>query len=142
MTGKHKFASQVAGYAEANDMESSQKGPSSLFDVYLRLRPNPNSSNCFLDVEEPSQGHSTHITIKPPENDFRKRAIEKFGFTRVFSEEATQLDVLNEASLLPMIEGVIGANGRTARDGLLATLGVTGSGKVGRQPEAKGRVLY
>lgn len=111
-------------------MESSQKSSSSLFDVFLRLRPNVSGTERFLDVEDPEDGHSTHITIKPPENDYRRRAIEKFGFTKVFSEEATQLDLFNGATVLPLIEGVVGSNGQQPRDGLLATLGVTGSGKV------------
>lgn len=67
----------------------------------------------------------THITLNPP-SDSRKRAVEKFAFTKVFEEEATQLDLLQGAGVVPLIEGVLGEG----RDGLLATLGVTGSGKV------------
>lgn len=67
----------------------------------------------------------THITIRPP-TDSRKRAVEKFAFTKVFEEEATQLDIFRGTGVMPLVEGVLGEG----RDGLLATLGVTGSGKV------------
>lgn len=67
----------------------------------------------------------THITIHPP-SDSRKRAVEKFAFTKVFEEEATQLDIFKGAGVVPLVEGVL----VEGRDGLLATLGVTGSGKV------------
>lgn len=102
---------------------------SSLFEVYLRLRPATAGSR-FLDVEEPQNQFPDHITIKPPENDRRKKAIERFAFTRVFEEDAAQLDVFEGTGLIPLIEGVLGPEGREGRDGLLATLGVTGSGKV------------
>ncbi|KAK0662168.1 Kinesin-like motor protein 9 [Lasiodiplodia hormozganensis] len=101
---------------------------SSLFEVYLRLRPATAGSR-FLDVEEPQNQFPDHITIKPPENDRRKKAIERFAFTRVFEEDAAQLDVFEGTGLIPLIEGVLGPEGREGRDGLLATLGVTGSGK-------------
>lgn len=112
------------------DMDTSAKHSSALFDVLLRLRPSPASRDRFLDVEDEEAGQSSHITIRPPENDFRKRAVEKFAFTKVFSEEASQLDVFHGSGVLPLIEGVLGADGRPSKDGLLATLGVTGSGKV------------
>lgn len=102
---------------------------SSLFEVYLRLRPSDADRDRFLDVDRTST-IPTHITIKPPADDKRKRAIEKFGFTRVFEEDAGQLDLFHETGAVSMIEGVLGARGREGRDGLLATLGVTGSGKV------------
>jgi hypothetical protein len=111
-------------------MEPPARSSMSLFDVYLRLRPPHTSSSDerFLDVDGPTNGISTHITIKPPTNDFRKRAIEKFGFTKVFTEDAQQLDVFGETEAL--IRGVLGEEGKDGKDGLLATLGVTGSGKV------------
>ena len=114
----------------------------SLFQVYLRLRP-PFSSlpaqqslypqltspERFLTVEEPSKDASydipTHITIYPP-SDSRKRAVEKFAFTKVFEEQTSQIDVFNGTGAVPLVEGVLDEG----RDGLLATLGVTGSGKV------------
>jgi hypothetical protein len=74
----------------------------------------------------------THITIRPPLSDNRKRAVEKFAFTRVFEEGASQRDVFNDIGMLPLIEGVLRSERREGRDGLLATLGVTGSGKVSR----------
>lgn len=112
----------------------------SLFQVYLRLRPPPSPlvqltqqslypllppPERYLTVEPPLNGLSTHITIHPP-SDSRKRAVEKFAFTKVFEEDATQLEIFKGTGILPLVEGVLGEG----RDGLLATLGVTGSGKV------------
>ncbi|KAL8767800.1 MAG: hypothetical protein Q9209_005794 [Squamulea sp. 1 TL-2023] len=126
-------------------MERPSPKPSStsLFQVYLRLRPPPSPlvqltpqslypslppPERYLTVEPPLQdaqdGLPTHITIHPP-SDSRKRAVEKFAFTKVFQEEATQLDIFKETGVIPLVEGVLGER----RDGLLATLGVTGSGK-------------
>lgn len=102
---------------------------SALFEVYLRLRPSPCGER-FLDVEKADSQFADHITIKPPENDRRKKAVERFAFTSVFEEHAGQLEVFEGTGMLPLIEGVLGAEGREGRDGLLATLGVTGSGKV------------
>ncbi|KAF7852723.1 hypothetical protein EAF04_010916 [Stromatinia cepivora] len=118
---------------------------SALFEVYLRLRPPPISTqqlypalptpDRFLTVEEPTEeqlqdgtASPTHITLNPP-NDNRRRAVEKFAFTRVFEEESSQLDLFHGTGVLPLVEGVLGQNGGNGRDGLLATLGVTGSGK-------------
>lgn len=44
----------------------------------------------------------------------------------VFEEESSQLDLFRGTGVIPLVEGVIGEG----RDGLVATLGVTGSGKV------------
>ncbi|KAL1619416.1 hypothetical protein SLS54_006695 [Diplodia seriata] len=101
---------------------------SSLFEVYLRLRPATAGAR-FLDVEEPQHDFPNHITIKPPENDRRKKAVERFAFTRVFEEDAAQLDLFEGTGLVPLIEGVLGPEGHEGRDALLATLGMTGSGK-------------
>jgi hypothetical protein len=114
-----------------------EKPSNSLFEVFLRLRPAVTSTfdtaERFLDVEDGADGEfPKHITIKPPVNDHRKRAVERFAFTRVFEENAAQLDVFNGTGVLPLVEGVIGTEGSEGRDGLLATLGVTGSGKVGQ----------
>jgi hypothetical protein len=116
----------------AMDPPPPPRPSSSLFDVYLRLRPsNPNNPR-FLSVEKPDGTHPTHITIKPPTktNDHRKRAVERFAFTQVFEEDAPQMDLFKGTGIVPMIERVLGAPGHQGRDGLLATLGVTGSGKV------------
>jgi hypothetical protein len=123
-------------------MESPQKPTSALFDVYLRLRPPPAPNQLyptlitperFLVVEEPADegkhATPTHITINPP-NDNRRRAVEKFAFTRVFEEDASQLDLFQGTGIIPLVEGVIGLQRTEGRDGLVATLGVTGSGKV------------
>src|SRR5690349_3712436 len=114
------------------DAATKAQAPSSLFQVYLRLRPH-RAGNAdaerFLLVEEPEQGDApTHITLNPPMD--RRRAIEKFAFTRVFEEHATQLDLLHGTRVLPLVEGVLAPHGGEGTDGLLATLGVTGSGKV------------
>ncbi|KAI9874064.1 MAG: hypothetical protein M1830_010229 [Pleopsidium flavum] len=127
-------------------MEFPPKPPSTtLFQVYLRLRPPPSSliqitpqslypllsppeRYLLVEVPKPSclSDHNmpTHITLNPP-SDSRKRAVEKFAFTKVFEEDATQLDVFVGAGVVPLVEGVL----REGRDGLMATLGVTGSGK-------------
>jgi hypothetical protein len=122
----------------------------SFFQVYLRLRPPPPvpsttyttpqslyptlpTTERYLTVEaleESENGMPTHITITPPVES-RRRAVEKFAFTKVFEEEATQLDIFKGTGVIPLIEDVLGPDGRDGRDGLIATLGVTGSGKVG-----------
>ena len=108
--------------------------PNSLFQVYLRLRPPQSgaaSTDRFLEVEPPTTDAPstapTHIRLNPP-ND-RRRAIEKFGFTQVFEEDASQLDVFHCTRVVPLVEGVLAPHGGEGTDGLLATLGVTGSGK-------------
>jgi len=109
------------------------KPNSALFDVFLRLRPSDVERLRFLDVDRSTPSAApTHITIKPPVDDKRKRAVERFGFTRVFEEDAGQLELFRDTGAVSMIEGVLGAVGKEGRDGLLATLGVTGSGKVRR----------
>ncbi|KAJ5736029.1 uncharacterized protein N7483_001154 [Penicillium malachiteum] len=117
-------------------MASKQPQPS-LFQVYLRLRPpfaeKHNESDRFLAVEPPEAQDdaeiiapvSTHVTLQPP-NDSRKRAIERFGFTKVFEESASQLDLFHDTGMESLIRGVL----KEGRDGLVATLGVTGSGKL------------
>ena len=121
----------------------------SLFQVYLRLRPHGSTAAAaaaaapsiyptlpsperFLTVEPAENEHQdappTHITIRPP-SDSRKRAVEKFAFTKVFEEPTSQLEVFDGAGAVPIVEGVL----NEGRDGLIATLGVTGSGKVGAQ---------
>jgi hypothetical protein len=113
---------------------SAPQKPHNLFQVFLRLRPPQagasQSAERFLAVEPPAQEHSapTHITLNPP-ND-RRRAIEKFAFTQVFEEDATQLDVFHCTGVVPLVEGVLAPHGGDGTDALLATLGVTGSGKV------------
>ncbi|GAB7363134.1 hypothetical protein MBLNU230_g3423t1 [Neophaeotheca triangularis] len=109
-------------------MDHSSKPSSALFDVFLRLRPsNVSERERFLDVEQAET--PTHITIQPPANDNRRRAVEKFAFTRVYEEDAGQLELFKTTGVIPLLEGVLGQPGHEGRDGLLATLGVTGSGK-------------
>lgn len=52
--------------------------------------------------------------------------MEKFAFTRVFEEQAEQTDIFKGTGVVQLVEGVL----NESRDGLVATLGVTGSGKV------------
>ncbi|KAL4765406.1 kinesin family protein [Aspergillus foveolatus] len=117
----------------------ASNSPSSLFQVYLRLRPpisqqDDQPERC-LTVEKSNTSHSnadvsstvsvpTHITLQPP-SDARKRGVERFGFTQVFDEWASQLNVFEDTGLQSLIKGVL----LEQRDGLVATLGVTGSGK-------------
>lgn len=117
----------------------------SLFQVYLRLRP-PIAQNStgqatkaseYLTVEPPEDEYAgddesnqtrswpTHVTAQPP-NESRKRAVEKFAFTKVFEEQASQFDVFQECEMVSMVKDVL----EGARDGVVATLGATGSGKV------------
>lgn len=115
----------------------SAQPQASLFQVYLRLRPpislKQNEPERFLTVEKPEVVQDdeivppvpTHITVQPP-SDSRKRAVEKFGFTKVFEEKASQLDIFHDTGMESLVKGVL----KEGRDGLVATLGVTGSGKV------------
>lgn len=125
------------------DSSTSKMAPqTSLFQVYLRLRPTMHqnqgktATEPWLITDQPSpkiqdsqdevqRTYPTHITLQPP-HESRKRAIERFGFTKVFPEEASQLDVFEEISAIENIQNVL----NNGRDGLIATLGVTGSGKV------------
>ncbi|KAJ5155878.1 hypothetical protein N7492_008681 [Penicillium capsulatum] len=114
----------------------SKQPQTSLFQVYLRLRPpitKNDESERFLTVEPPEASQddaeivtppATHITLQPP-SDSRKRAVERFGFTKVFEEAASQLDVFHDTGMESLVRGVL----KEGRDGLVATLGVTGSGK-------------
>lgn len=110
-----------------------------LFEVFLRLRPAVAGANeRFLDVEEALENElPKHITVKPPSNDHRKRAVERFEFTKVFEEDADQSALFHGTGVMPLVQGVLGAGTRDGRDGLLATLGVTGSGKVATNPRIK-----
>lgn len=120
-------------------MEAPPTKPSShsLFEVYLRLRPPPantTQTDRILDIETAQGGekrHPSHITLNPPTD--RRRAIEKFAFTRVFEDSASQLDVFNCTEIPSLAEGVLAPQGGEGTDAVVATLGVTGSGKV-REP--------
>lgn len=125
------------------DSQTAKMAPqTALFQVFLRLRP-PMQQNAVKQPSEPwlivepptapsaenedptTRPPATHITLQPP-NDSRKRAIERFGFTKVFPEDASQLDIFEETGAQENIKNVL----QNGRDGLIATLGVTGSGKV------------
>ncbi|RGP59032.1 hypothetical protein FSPOR_11612 [Fusarium sporotrichioides] len=112
-------------------MESSRKASHNLFEVYLRLRPPPlrnGDGERILEVETPEvDSKATHVVLNPPTD--RRRAIEKFAFTQVFEEEASQLDVFHGTEIVPFVEGVLAPEGGEGTDAVVATLGVTGSGK-------------
>ncbi|KAK1245490.1 hypothetical protein MKX08_005119 [Trichoderma sp. CBMAI-0020] len=102
-----------------------------LFEVFLRLRPpHPGGaqSERILDVEQPEHSpHPTHITLNPPPD--RRKAVEKFGFTQIFEEDEDQLDVFHCTDTSSLIEGILAPEGGDGTDAVIATLGVTGSGK-------------
>jgi Kinesin motor domain len=124
------------------EIPSKMPAQTSLFQVYLRLRPpiqnqtlKAEDDEPWLIVEPPTStcdglqtSSPTHVTLQPP-NDSRKRAVEKFGFTQVFREDATQLDIFESTGTVQLVKNILS----TGRDGLVATLGVTGSGKVNLQ---------
>ncbi|KAK6531633.1 hypothetical protein TWF694_002812 [Orbilia ellipsospora] len=105
------------------------------FQVFLRLRPPHSNSSIeepFLTVLPPSptasdedieSGTKTQVTIHPPSNH-RSQKIETFSFTEVFEEASNQADIFKHI-VAPILTPVI----KDGRDGMLATLGVTGSGK-------------
>ncbi|RVD80344.1 uncharacterized protein DFL_008243 [Arthrobotrys flagrans] len=113
------------------------EGQPHAFQVYLRLRPpyhqSPTRSDeTFLTVlppvptasdEDIEYGTKTQVTIHPPSNH-RSQKIETFSFTEVFEETCGQADVFGRI-VAPILDGVL----KDGRDGMLATLGVTGSGK-------------
>ncbi|KAI6349465.1 hypothetical protein MCOR25_010669 [Pyricularia grisea] len=116
-------------------METPSATKDNLFKVFLRLRPPPAGvapSERFLTVEPQSRDSTsstpTHVTLTPPSGT-RKHATEKYCFTQVLEEDASQLDVFRGTGVIPLIEGVLGPNGGDGTDALLATLGVTGAGK-------------
>jgi hypothetical protein len=98
--------------------------PNQYFQVYLRLRPSSAQSSVsehrFLSA---APGQWDKIIVTPPDRAARTRTIDKYSFTKVFDESAQQLEVFEE-TLLPLVADAIKGS-----DGMLATLGVTGSGK-------------
>lgn len=112
------------------------------FQVYLRLRPphkqpqtpdenflivHPPSPTAFSHEEEEEGEHEsskiTQVTIAPPSHH-RSQKIETFSFSEVFDEECGQEDLFAK-TVMPILGGVV----KDGRDGMLATLGVSGSGK-------------
>lgn len=114
---------------------SAATASQNLFHVYLRLRPPPAGlpvGDRFISVEPPTADAPSHaptcITLTSPKD--RRRAVEKFTFTRVFDQDATQLDVFHCTNIASLVQGLLAPHGGNGTDALLATLGVTGSGKV------------
>jgi len=106
--------------------ESNGGKLSHLFDVYLRLRPATTltlTTAPFLSVTpgEPSV-YCVPPTL-PSQKKKRTKGVEKFRFTHIFDEQTSQRKVF-EQTVLPLLSETV-----KGRDGLLATLGVTGSGK-------------
>lgn len=96
---------------------------------FLAVEPADEQSELLNENDNPvgAAPMPTHITIHPPSRgDSRKRAVEKFAFTSVFEEDKSQSDVYYGVGVPGVVEGVL----KDGRDGLVATLGVTGSGKV------------
>ncbi|KAJ6445303.1 kinesin [Purpureocillium lavendulum] len=133
-------AKSTMSAASSSASSSSPASSHNLFEVYLRLRPPPAGAtpteDRILNVETPDADgepntdaarRPSHITLNPPTD--RRRAIEKFAFTRVFEEDATQLDVFHCAEIASLAEGVLAPHGGEGTDAVVATLGVTGSGK-------------
>jgi hypothetical protein len=108
----------------------AHKPSSALFEVYLRLRPGNADNERFLEVEHSDEHAPTTIVVNPPANDTRKRARDEFTFTRVFEEDAGQRDIFDQVGVAQLLQNVLGEPGKQGRDGTLATLGCTGSGKV------------
>lgn len=106
-----------------------------LFEVFLRLRPSsPQSTISESRFLATTPGHScVYVTPPPSAERSRSRAIEKFSFTRIFDEQSGQREVFEE-TVLPLLEDAV----VRGRDGTLATLGVTGSGKVRSPLGARG----
>lgn len=114
-------------------MDSSPRSPppnasnsaAQLFQVFLRLRPSsPQSSISETRFLTTATGQS-YVYVTPPLERNRFKAIEKFAFTKIFDETSGQREVFEE-TVLPLLEDAV----VKGRDGTLATLGVTGSGKV------------
>ncbi|CUS07317.1 unnamed protein product [Tuber aestivum] len=107
-------------------MESAKPPPpttAQLFQVFLRLRPtSPQSSVSETRFLTAVPGQNC-VYVTPPQQRSRFRAIERFGFTSIFDELSEQKDVFVE-TVMPLLQQAI-----SGRDGTLATLGVTGSGK-------------
>ncbi|RPA87423.1 P-loop containing nucleoside triphosphate hydrolase protein [Ascobolus immersus RN42] len=94
-----------------------------LFDVFLRLRPSTNSTDAPFLQYKPGQPQVSCTPTGTDPSRKRSRGIEKFSFTQVFDERCKQRDVFTDVALPLLAEVVKG------HDGMLATLGVTGSGK-------------
>ncbi|RUS16811.1 kinesin motor domain-containing protein [Endogone sp. FLAS-F59071] len=104
--------------------------------AYLRIRPPPENLGMAHSTPYITVASDTEVVMTPPEhsNAFktRNRASERYRFTRVFSERATQNAVSDEntqkaffdETTLPLVREAL-----EGRDSLLFAYGVTNSGK-------------
>ncbi|KAF8243348.1 P-loop containing nucleoside triphosphate hydrolase protein [Wilcoxina mikolae CBS 423.85] len=105
----------------AGGKNTSNNSPT-YFQVFLRLRPSsPQSSISDFRFLSTAPGQC-NIYVTPPERT-RARTVDRYSFTKVFDETSQQLDVFKD-TILQLVQDAI-----KGRDGMLATLGVTGSGK-------------
>ena len=114
------------------------------FLVFLRLRPSSAHHPSFTDVRfispapaapgPSSSSSSNSIFISPPDRartttgngggNGARGTTDKYTFSKVFAESASQREVFTTTAL-PLVRDAI----QLGRDAMLATLGVTGSGK-------------
>lgn len=111
------------------DKTHSPPPSATYFRVFLRLRPASVQSSIspsrFLHLTADPLNSSEiprSIHVTPPATS-KTRPLEKFTFQRVFDEHTPQLDIFRE-TVLPLIQDAV-----MGKDAMLATLGVTGSGK-------------
>lgn len=97
--------------------------PSGAFQVFLRLRPSSEQSSVSPTRFISATPGVPHVFVTPPDRK-GTRPIDKFSFTKVFDEDADQMEVFAD-TVFPMLQDCL-----KGQDAMLATLGVTGSGKV------------
>ncbi|KAF8437386.1 P-loop containing nucleoside triphosphate hydrolase protein [Kalaharituber pfeilii] len=110
--------------------------PTEPFHVYATQPPTISLLNFVTTGHRKNENLNESNTSQPavPQvpTSRSSRTIEKFSFAEIFPEASTQLEVF-ERTVLPLlvdlVKGGNGPDGRTGKDGLLATLGITGSGK-------------
>ncbi|RUP47030.1 hypothetical protein BC936DRAFT_146210 [Jimgerdemannia flammicorona] len=95
--------------------------------TYLRIRPPPPNQERAHSAPYINVVNDTDVVMTPPETSnaykTRNRAPERYHFTRVFSDRATQKEFFDDIAL-PLVRDVL--NGRNS---LLFAYGVTNSGK-------------
>ncbi|XP_014285491.1 kinesin-like protein KIF23 isoform X1 [Halyomorpha halys] len=106
-----------------NKNSRQKNGPKESMEVFCRVRPVPNqNTELCLKVEAPST-----VILSPPSSyvNLRNAPTKEMHYTfkKVFQEQINQKEVF-ESVALPLIENLL-----NAKNGLLFTYGVTGSGK-------------